>query len=260
MKLRALFLALVLGGLASVSFAADQMPNIDPRADEMLKRMGDYLGKAKHFCVKAEVWQDIDISSGDRIQAGRTLDMEVRRPNRLKVEVRSPHRDRELIYDGNGITLYNRKDNLYGTVHTSGPLDEAMDAASERFGIPMPLEDFLRTDPHRDLIEKAQSGRDIGPVNVMGVPCEHLLFSRDNMDWQVWVEKGPKPVPKKFVITYKDEPDSPQFTAIFDHWDFNTELPDFVFKFEPAQGAAQIPVREMRAQVQPRGHAQPRKE
>jgi hypothetical protein len=252
MKMRVLLFVLFSGVLASVSFAADQTSNIDPRADEMLRRMGDFLGKAKHFCFKAEVWQDIDTSSGNRIQAGRTVDMDVRRPNRVRVEVRSPRRDRELVYDGNTITLYNRKDNLYGAIRTSGSVDEAMDVASDKFGIPMPLEDFLRSDPRRDMLEKARSGRDIGSVNVMGVPCEHLLFSAGNVDWQLWIEKGPKPVPKKFVVTYKDEEDSPQFTAIFTNWDFNTELPDFLFKFEPAPGASQIPVLEMRAKVQPR--------
>ena len=57
-------------------------------------------------------------------------------------------------------------------------------------------------------------------------------------------------MPRKFVITYKDEPDSPQYTAIFSNWDFTTKLPDFVFKFEPPPGASKIKVKEMKAQSQ----------
>jgi len=30
----------------------------------------------------------------------------------------------------------------------------------------------------------------------------------------VWIENGARPLPRKFVITYKDEADSPQYTAI----------------------------------------------
>jgi hypothetical protein len=82
----------------------------------------------------------------------------------------------------------------------------------------------------------------------MGVPCEHLAFSADNVDWQVWIQDGPRPVPRKFVITYKDEPNDPQYTAVFSNWDFNTELPDFVFNFEPPPGAAKIPVMEIKAE------------
>jgi hypothetical protein len=230
--------------------AADDKPAIDPHADELLKRMGDCLAQAKFFCVSAEVWQDIQLSSGQRIQAGRTIELQVRRPDRLRAEVHSPRHNRELVYDGTGITLFNRVENLYGTARASGSLDEAMDVASERFGIAMPLEDFVRSDPHKDLLRKATSGADIGPVAVMGVACEHLAFTQDNIDWQVWIENGARPVPRKFVITYKDEADSPQFIAIFSKWDFTTPLPDFVFKFEPPPGASKIKVKEMKAENQ----------
>ena len=250
-RLRPAFATAALAGLMALSVsAADKNTAIDPHADELIKRMGDYLGHAKFFSVNAEIWQDCQLSSGQRIQAGRTLELHVRRPNRLRAEVHSTRRNRELVYDGSAITLLNRAQNLYGTARASGSLDEAMDVASERFGIAMPLEDFIRSDPHKDLLKKATSGADIGPVTVMGVPCEHLAFTQDNIDWQVWIESGARPVPRKFVITYKDEPDSPQYTAIFLNWDFATELPDFVFKFEPPVGASQIKVQEMKAENQ----------
>jgi len=231
------------------TFAAEDK-SIDPRADELIKRMGEYLGQAKFFSVNAEIWQDIQLASGQQIQAGRTLDLQVRRPNRLRAEVHSPRRNRELVYDGSSITLLNRAQNFYGTIHAPGNIDDAMDAASEKFGIAMPLEDFVTSDPHKDLLEKVTSGRDIGAVTVMSVPCEHLVFTQEHIDWQVWIENGAKPVPRKFVITYKDEPDSPEFTAIFSNWDFNTQLPDFLFKFEPPPGSSQIEVKEMREENQ----------
>src|SRR5207247_458138 len=130
-----------------------------------------YLGQAQFFSASAEVWQDIQLSSGQRIQAGRTVELHVRRPNRLRAEVHSTRRNRELVYDGSAITLLNRTQNFYGTARASGSLDEAMDVACERFGITMPLEDFIRSDPHKDLLRKATSGSDIGTVTVMGVAC-----------------------------------------------------------------------------------------
>src|ERR1041385_1002356 len=132
---RPAFGAVLLMGLMALSVsAADQKAGLDPRADELLKRMGDYLAHAKSFSVSAEVWQDFQLSSGQRIQAGRTIDLQVRRPNRFRAEVHSTRRSRELVYDGSVITLLNRAQNFYGTVRTSGSLDEAMDVASERFG------------------------------------------------------------------------------------------------------------------------------
>ncbi len=246
----ALAAGLVLGLMASSVPAADDKPAIEPRADELLKRMGDCLGQAPFFSVNVEVWQDVELSTGQRVQTDRTVALQVRRPNRLHAEVHSTRRNRELLYDGETITLFNRAQNFYGAVPASGSLDEAMDTASERFGINIPLEDFLRSDPHKDFLAKATAGADIGPVTVMGVPCEHLVFSQGDIDWQVWIEDGAVPVPRKFIITYKDEPDSPQFTAIFSNWDFTTKLPDFVFKFDPPAGAAKIKVAEIKAENQ----------
>lgn len=136
---------------------------------------------------------------------------------------------------------------MYGAVPAPASLDEALDVASDRFGIVMPLEDFLRSDPRKDLLPQVTSGTDIGTVDVLGVPCEHLAFSQTNIDWQLWIDKGPMPVPRKFVITYKDEPESPEFDAIFLKWDFTTKLPDFVFQFEPPADAFRIKVKELKA-------------
>jgi hypothetical protein len=237
-------------GFAAPVLADDGKPGVDPQADAWLKRMGDYLGDAKFFSVNAEVWQDVQLADGQRVQAGRTIDLQVRRPDRLRAVIHSTRRNRELVYDGEDLTLCNHVEKFYGTAHTGGSLDEAMDTASEKFGITLPLEDFIRSNPHQDFLAKVTSGTDIGPATVLGTPCEHLAFRQENIDWQVWVEAGAKPVPRKFVITYKDEPDSPQYTAIFSNWDFTTPLPDFVFKFEPPPDAAKIKVREIKAGIE----------
>jgi hypothetical protein len=246
---RVIIAACVLTGVCAIAApAVDAKPAIDPHADGLLKRMGDYLAQAQSFSVNAEVWEDIQVSSEQRIQATRTIELQVRRPNLLHAEVRSARRNRGLFYDGKSITLLNRVQNFYGTITAPGSLDEAMDVACERFGITMPLEDLIVSDPYRSVMQKAVSGSDLGPVTVLGVPCEHLAFSLGTVDWQVWIKDGAKPVPRKIVFTYKDEEGSPQYTAIFTDWDFETKLPDFLFNFEPPAGASKISVAEIKAQ------------
>jgi hypothetical protein len=230
--------------------ATDGKPAIDPQADKLLRRMGDYLAQAQFFSVNAEVWQDLQLASGQRVQAGRTVEVQVRRPNRLHTEVRSTRRNHGLYYDGKSITLLNRVENFYGSIPAPGTLDEALDLACERFGITMPLEDVVVSDPYQNAIHKAVSGTYLGPVTVLGVPCEHLAFSQGMVDWQIWIEASAKPVPRKIVITYKDEDGAPQYTAIFSNWDFETKLPDFLFNFEPPSGATKISVAEFKADDQ----------
>jgi len=40
---------------------------------------------------------------------------------------------------------------------------------------------------------------------------------------------------------------SPQYTAILSNWDFQTKLPDFLFKFAPPDGAKEINVAEIKS-------------
>jgi len=249
--LRPAFAAGALACLAAMSApAADVKPAMDPQADELLRRMGDYLAQAPFFSVSAEVWQDIQLGSGQQVQAGRTIDLQVRRPNRYHAEVRSTRHNRALFYDGQSITLLNRVRNVYGSISAPAALDEALDAASERFGITLPLEDLIVSDPYKSAMSKVTSGIHLGSVTVLGVPCEHLAFSLGTVDWQIWIEDGARPVPRKIVITYKDEEGSPEYTAILSNWDFQTKLPDFVFNFEPPTGASKINVAEIKSENQ----------
>lgn len=245
--LRLLLTAVASMGLTAIAApVADVKPAIDPEANEILRRMSDYMTEAQFFTVSAEVWQDVRLGSGQQVQAGRTIELQVRRPDRLHTEVRSTHRNRSLNYDGKSITLLDRAQNFYGSIPAPATLDEALDVASERFGITLPLEDIIVSNPYQGALGKVTSGILLGPVMVLGVPCEHLAFSLENVDWQIWIEEGARPVPRKIVITYKDEEGSPQYTAILSKWDFQTKLPDFLFKFDPPAGAREITVAEVK--------------
>jgi len=244
---RPVFLTGALVGLVATSVpAVDVKPAVDPQADKLLRRMCDYLAQAQFFSVTAEVWQDIQLGSGQQVQAGRTVDLQVRRPNRFHAEVHSTRHNRGLYYDSQSITLLNRAQNFYGSVPAPATLDEALDVASERFGITLPLEDLIVSDPYKSAMAKVVTGLDLGPVTVLGVPCDHLAYSLGKVDWQVWIEQGARPVPRKIVIKYKDEVGTPAYTAILSGWDFQTKLPDFLFNCELPTGATKIDVTEIK--------------
>jgi hypothetical protein len=232
---------------ADMAKPAVEKPAIDPQADELLRRMSDYLAQAQFFSVSAEIWQDIQLGSGQQVQAGRTVELQVRRPDRFHAEVRSTRRNRALYYDGKTLTILNRAQNFYGSIPAPATLDEALDVASERFGIALPLEDIVVSDPYKSAMSKITAGIHLGSVTVLGVPCEHLAFSLGSVDWQIWIEQGARPVPRKIVITYQDEEGTPEYTAIFSNWDFQNKLSDFLFTFEPPPGVMKISVAEIKS-------------
>ena len=201
----------------------------DPRADRLLRAMGDYLKAAKEFSFHAEIAFDDVQASGQKIQFGATNDISVRRPDRVYVNYEGDTARKRFWYDGQTLTLYDGDHNVYATEKVPPSIDAALDYVSEQLGFNPPLSDFIYDDPGAVLRQDAISGSDMGETDVDGVTCQHLAFVEKNIDWQIWIETGKAYVPRKFVITYKTYPGAPQFIAVISDWDFTTPLSDSLF-------------------------------
>ena len=53
---------------------------IDPDADRILRAACKYLADAKGFCDKVEVWKDVVLPTGLKIQTTRALEVQEQRP------------------------------------------------------------------------------------------------------------------------------------------------------------------------------------
>ncbi len=215
--------------------------SINPEADRLLRATSDTLAHAKAFSCKAEVWEDV-VVAGHKVTTTKTIEAQVRRPNRLRLEIRSPKRSRGFWYDGKTLTLLDRMKNLYGTVAVPETIDKVLDAANDKFGITFPLEDLLVSDPYTSAMAGIKGGAYFGKVTVLGTPCLHVGFSTEEVDWQLWIQDGDNPLPRKLVITYKKEAAQPQFTALFSDWKLKTGIEDKTFTFTPPKGAAKIEI------------------
>jgi len=222
--------------------AADPSPSyIDRDADNLLRAACAKLSAEKAFSFKAEIWEDA-VVAGHKVTTTKTVEVRVRRPDRVRIEMRSPQRSRGWWYDGKTLTLLDRAHDLYGSVAVPETIDKVLDAANDKFGINFPLEDLLLSDPYASASAAIKGGADFGKVTVLGVVCRHIAFSTDQVDWQLWIEDGRDPLPRKIVITYKQEAAAPQFTAIFSGWKLGGKLPDKVFVFTPPKDAAKIDI------------------
>jgi hypothetical protein len=222
-----------------VGFAIPGTAQIEPRADRILREMGQYLASASEFTFEAEVAYDA-FAFGQEIQYGGSVQVSVRRPARLRVEYDGDERRNRVVYDGERITVYHAGRNVYAAAESDAGIDVAVDRVFEASGFSVPIADLVYADPYAVLIESVEAGRVVGRHAVDGTPCHHLAFSQEALDWQIWIEDGPRPVPRKLVITYKNEPGSPQYVARISGWDFQPRVADSYFEFRPPPGAAQI--------------------
>ena len=235
----------------SSSAAAVPPVTINPEADRIFKQTSTLLSGAKSFSVSAEVWED-QVVSGHKVATTKTVDVKLRRPNDLQLEVHSPKHTRGFWVDGKTVTILDRLHNLYGTAPAAGTIDQVMDKAQDNFGITFPLEDLFVSDPS-SVMAHVTGGAYFGKATILGTPCQYIAFSNDKIDWQLWVQDGAEGLPRKLVITYKQEKTQPQYTAIFSNWKLNPKFPDNTFAFTPPSGASKIEVVPAGAELTPTG-------
>ncbi len=65
---------------------------------------------------------------------------------------------------------------------------------------------------------------------VDGRPCHHLAFGQEHIDWQLWIEDGDRPLPRKLVVIYKNDPGVPRYTVRLTRSTLEDELPDEGFE------------------------------
>ena len=193
-----------------VSQPQETTPGVEARADRILREMGEYLASAGEFTFRADVTYDSVLTTGQKIEYGGTADVAVRRPDQLRSDYNGDERQSQAVYDGQTITLYDMAVNVYAVAEVPPEIDAAVDQVFESYGFSVPIADLVYSDPYRVLIEYVESGFWVGRHSVDGTPCHHLAFSQDSIDWQIWIEDGPWPVPRKLVITYKQEAGAPK--------------------------------------------------
>lgn len=217
----------------------DPLPAINPVADELLQDLGQYMDGAKQFTFRADVEVDEVSSEGQKIQYDSNVDVTVQRPNRLFAKQEGDLRNRSLWFDGNQFILLDQNLNNYLFVDTPDTLDAAVPFLEDQ-GVVLPLSDFVTGNFYQGVIANVKTGDYLGLHQVRGELCHHLAFTQDNIDWQIWIEDGAEVVPCKLIITYKNLPESPQYTAYFSDWNFSPSLSDDLFRFVPPQGASEI--------------------
>ncbi|MHC5004610.1 MAG: DUF2092 domain-containing protein [Planctomycetota bacterium] len=215
-------------------------PAIEATADRILRAMSEYLAAAREYTFHAEVTYDAVVDETQMIQYGGSAEVAVRRPGQLRAEYRGDERRSSVVIDGRTATIHDLERNLYSVTEVPAQLDAAVDHVFDTYGFSVPIADFVYADPYAALIGFVDSGFYVGLHAVDGTPCHHLAFSQDSIDWQIWIEHAPRPVPRKLVITYKDEPGAPQYTARMSRWDLQARLSSHYFDFDPPTGADEI--------------------
>ena len=213
-------------------------PALDPDAAAALDRMGAYLRTLKNFDIHVESSSDTILNNGQRIQLDRTVDYAVQMPNRLTARLEGPQGVVNATYDGAAFTVAGQ-DGYYAQAPMTGSIGNLLSKAYTAYGIDFPLQDLFRWGDASSVTEKPTEGFKVGSAKVGGVMADHDAFRQPGVDFQIWIDQGDKPLPRKMVITSLEDAAQPQYTALV-NWKLNPGRTDSQFTFKPAPGAKQI--------------------
>ncbi|HLN29361.1 MAG TPA: DUF2092 domain-containing protein [Gemmataceae bacterium] len=246
-----LAVAAVLGGVALAGGSQQEAPKIEPQAEQYLKAMSSYLAGLKTYSFQVEEFFDEVQDDGQKLQVSNQRHMSVSRPNKVFGEDEGDTANSLFYYDGKTATVYDRGQKTYAIEKVPGTIDAMLDDLHDRFDTDQTLADFLFADPYKVFTEHVQTGAYVGLHNVGKVKCHHLAFRQKLLDWQIWIDAGEQPLPRKFLITFKRQVDEPQYTALFQHWDVNPKLSDDLFQFQAPEGVRKVDFLNRHAELQP---------
>ncbi len=243
--------ATALWSVAFAGSAQDEVPKIEPQADQYLKAMSNYLAGLHTYSFQVEEFVDEAQASGQKLQLSNQRHMTVSRPDKIFGESEGDTANSQFYYDGKMVTVFDRSQKTYAVEKVPGTIDGMLDDLHERFETDQPLADFLFADPYKEFLENVQSGEYLGLHYVGKVKCHHLAFRQKTLDWQIWIDAGDEPLPRKLVITFKDQAEQPQYTALIHKWDVNPKLSDEMFQFHAPDGVRKVDFLNRHAEPKP---------
>lgn len=237
---RRITLAAVVLAAALPQAVPAQPAGVSPEAKQLLRASTDYVAGLKRFSIETRNTLEVVLKSGQKIQFDHGVNVAVRRPNKLRAQRTGDLVDQDIFYDGKSLTVHNPGERMFAIAPVPGTLEEMLDHARTKLDIVAPAGDLIYSNAYDLLMQDVTDGFVVGKGVVEGVRCDHLAFRAPQIDWQIWIQEGDKPLPRKLVITSKDVTNAPQFSVVITRWNLAPKLPDSMFSFRQPKDARKV--------------------
>jgi len=217
---------------------------VDAAAVQALKDMGAYLQTLKRFQVKTELTGERVLMDGQKLQHSAAANMDVQRPNKIRVRMFSARAEREIFFNGEQVTLFTPAQKYYSTVDFSENIGGLITKLEERYAVQLPLSDLFLWGTPQAPVDNIDSAMNAGQDFIDDDLCNHYAFRQGNFDWQIWISAGSKPLPRKLVITNRGDEARPQSVSMI-YWNLKPSFKNSVFTFTPPKGATQVELRAL---------------
>ena len=238
MKLGSLAAVMLAALIATILPTAASAQENDAR--KILKSMTDYVASQKNISATFDADIEVTTTALQKIQFTNSGHLLMTRPDKIRVSRTGAYADVELVFDGSTTTLLERYNNVYSVIKTPGSIDKLIHILRDEFNVTIPGADLLLVGAYSELIADVVEAKHIGQGVIDGVKCEHLAFRNPETDWQLWVEAGPHPIPRKYIITSKSLTSAPQYTLRVKTWKTDPSISADTFAFKAPANAKKL--------------------
>jgi hypothetical protein len=211
----------------------------DDDANKILQAMSDYLASQKTISLTLDTSVEVITPVLEKVQFASSGTVLMSRPDKLHATSTGGNGDVELFFDGKTLAVYGKNVNGFVQLPAPGSIDD-MVKTLRAHSIAVPGADLLLSNVFEQLMSQVIESKHLGFGVVGGVKCDHLAFRNSDVDWQLWVEAGPNPIPRKYVITSKAMGEAPQYTLLIRDWKTDAQADAAAFEFKPPAGAQKL--------------------
>jgi hypothetical protein len=214
----------------------------DGRAQKILKSMASYVASQKTISAAFDADIEVILPTLQKIQFTSSGQFQLSRENGLRARRSGGYSDVELVFDGTTATIMGHHNNTFAQINAPGSVDQIVHRLRDEHGVMIPGADLLLASVYEELMGDATEVKYIGHGVIDGKDTEHLAFRGAEVDWQIWVEIGPNPIPRKYVITSRAVTGAPQYTLRITNWTTGSPASPEAFVFEAPAGAKMVDV------------------
>ena len=212
--------------------------NSSSLANNILKKSYQYIGSLDKFSFEATLTNEDIYGDEMVIELKHYITAHVDRPYNIKIDMYGDTKNRVYYLNRDIFTIYDRDLQLYSTIKVPEMIDKSLDFIYEKYRVETPLANILYSDIATRIMPKV-NGNYFGTDVVDGILCHYLGFSDNNKSYQVWIEKGDRPLIIKFVIIDKSTPLRLHSTSRI-KWRIENDFSNEIFKFNPTKNIHQI--------------------
>ena len=206
------------------------------RADEadakrLLAAMSDYLTAQQTLSFDYDATLEVVTQDEQTLALASSGSVTLKRPDNIRAARSAGFADVEMNFDGKTLTILGKHVNRYTQLDIPGTVSNLVDELREKHNRPLPAADLLLPKPYDVLMEDVTDVKDLGVGVIGGVECDYLAFRKSEVDLQIWISPGDRPLPCRYVITSKLIAGGPQYTIQFRNWKTGsaTASTDFAF-------------------------------